>query len=90
MIMGALISSSLTISAVMGIMGVITLWDSLEFSRQQRRVTRGHAPANPNNPRHRQILAEYPSATRIRWLIREPVGRQIPAEEQNAIREANK
>ncbi len=37
-------------SAVMGIVGVTTLWDALELIRQEERVRRGHAPANPDRP----------------------------------------
>ena len=44
-----------------GILGVTLLWDSFEFWRQQKRVIKGHAPANPDNPRHARILAENPS-----------------------------
>jgi hypothetical protein len=27
-----------------------TLWDSFELMRQEERIRRGHAPANPNRP----------------------------------------
>lgn len=37
-------------SASLGILGITTLWDSLEFIRQEERIRRGHAPANPNRP----------------------------------------
>lgn len=37
-------------SAVLGIIGTTTLWDSYELIRQEERVRRGHAPANPNRP----------------------------------------
>ena len=40
------------LSTVFGIAGITFLFDTLEFIRQQRRVRKGHAPANPNNPRH--------------------------------------
>jgi hypothetical protein len=43
-------------SGVLGIAGMTLLWDALEFRRQERRVRRGHAPANPANPRHRRML----------------------------------
>lgn len=46
-----------------GIVGITFLWDAVEILRQQRRVRKGHAPANPNNPRHANILATYPAAT---------------------------
>jgi len=41
---------------VLGIVGMTLLWDALEFGRQERRVRRGHAAANPANPRHRRLL----------------------------------
>ncbi len=90
LVIGAIFNSSLPISAVLGITGVILIWDSFEFSRQQRRVAKGHAPANPNNPRHRRILAEYPMATSINWLKREPLGRQVSIDEQNSMRKADR
>ena len=53
------------LSTVFGILGITLLWDALELIRQERRVRKGHAPANPNNPRHQLILAAYPSATTV-------------------------
>jgi hypothetical protein len=35
-------------SAAMGIVAVTTLWDAFELYRQEERIRRGHAPANPN------------------------------------------
>lgn len=69
------------LSTVSGILGVTILWDSLEFVRQEQRVKKGHAPANPNNPRHVRILAEYPSATSLDLLKRDPVNRPVNPEE---------
>ncbi|MCF6277584.1 MAG: DUF4491 family protein [Anaerolineales bacterium] len=43
-------------SAATGIFGMTILWDALELRRQEKRVQRGHAPANPANPRHQSIL----------------------------------
>jgi hypothetical protein len=37
-------------SAALGILGMTTLWDAIEFLRQKERIRRGHAPANPNRP----------------------------------------
>ena len=37
-------------SASLGIIGMTTLWDSFELIRQEERIRRGHAPANPNRP----------------------------------------
>ncbi len=56
------------VSTVLGILGITFLWDALEFTRQERRVRKGHAPANPRNPRHAEILAHYPAATTADWL----------------------
>jgi hypothetical protein len=59
----ALKTTSLPSSAALGILGITLLWDAHEFSRQQRRILKGHAPANPRNPRHARILAASPTAT---------------------------
>ena len=68
-------TSNLILSTICGILGVTLLWDALELAiRQPNRIKQGHAPANPNNPRHVKILAEYPNATTIDWLKREPTG----------------
>jgi len=69
------------LSATAGILGITILWDALEFVRQEKRVKKGHAPANPSNPRHAQILADHPSATTLDLLKRNPVGRQVSADE---------
>jgi hypothetical protein len=70
--------SSLGLSAACGILGTTLLWDALELRRQERRVRKGHAPANPRNPRHARILAESPAATTLNLLKREPLGRPVP------------
>ncbi|MCJ7432373.1 MAG: DUF4491 family protein, partial [Anaerolineales bacterium] len=79
---GALIEAfSLTtvnrpLSTVFGITGITLLRDALEFTRQQRRIRNGHAPANPNNPRHARIVAEPNSlATTHDLLKRESIGK---------------
>jgi len=46
----------LYLKVLLGISGMTFLWDAIELIRQQRRVQRGHAPANPDNPRHRRFL----------------------------------
>ncbi len=74
--LGAWISQSQVASAALGILGFTVLWDGLEFARQQRRVAKGHAPANPHNPRHARILASYPAATTLNPLKRDPGGTQ--------------
>lgn len=69
----ALSSSSLYVSGACGILGMTALFDALEFRRQFKRVKKGHAPANPNNPRHAPLLAEG-TATTSDLLKREPIG----------------
>ena len=59
----ALSSANPPLSAGLGILGVTVLWDALELARQQGRVRKGHAPANPLNPRHALILKDFPAAT---------------------------
>ncbi len=68
------------IAAGCGILGMTLLVDSHELYRQQERVCRGRAPANPTNPRHVRILADHPTATTANWLDREPRGHPYPAE----------
>lgn len=75
------LTSNLPLSAASGIFGVTLLWDALEFHRQQARIKHGHAPANPHNPRHAKILAEYPAATTADLLDRDPIGRAYTAQE---------
>jgi hypothetical protein len=85
---GALWSESLNLSAVLGIFGFTLLWDGLEFWRQERRVEKGHASANPANPRHARLLTKGAPVTTIDWLKRDPQGRQISADELQVIRES--
>jgi hypothetical protein len=77
----ALASHDDTLSVFLGIVGVTLLWDGFEFWRQQKRVEKGHAPANPANPRHARILQESPAATTLNLLDRHPVGRRVHADE---------
>lgn len=69
------------LSAVFGILGITLLWDAFEFIRQEKRVIKGHAPANPANPRHIDFLLEYPDATVIDLIQRSPVGHPVNPEE---------
>ncbi len=69
----ALSSSSLSVSGACGILGMTALFDALEFRRQFKRIKKGHAPANPHNPRHAPLLAEG-IATTVDLLKREPTG----------------
>lgn len=58
--------NDLYLKILLGISGMTFLWDAIELLRQQRRVRRGHAPANPDNPRHRRLLDDPSSfATRV-------------------------
>ena len=84
----AILTESITLSIVFGIIGFTLLWDALEFWRQHRRVEKGHAPANPANPRHARMLAAGCPATTIDWLARNPIGRQLSPEEVQNIEEA--
>lgn len=56
--LAALLAPSPLLSGALGIVGMTLLWDAVELRRQARRVRRGHAPANPANPRHRRMLEE--------------------------------
>lgn len=47
----------LSLKVVFGILGVTLFWDAFEMVRQEKRVIKGHAPANPRNPRHALFLA---------------------------------
>ncbi|HEX5810182.1 MAG TPA: DUF4491 family protein [Anaerolineales bacterium] len=73
----SLSSSNLLLSTASGILGFTFLWDALEFTRQQNRIKKGHAPANPDNPRHARLLREHPLATTLDLLKREPVGKSV-------------
>ena len=84
---GALYSESLPVSAALGIFGLTLMWDALEFRRQERRVEKGHAPANPANPRHARLLAKGGLVTTIDCLKRDPQGRQLSADEQQVAQE---
>ena len=85
------LTSSLPLSAICGILSVTLFWDALEIAiRQPKRIKHGHAPANPKNPRHAKILAEYPEATTIDWLDRDPRGTPYSAAELASIKESAK
>ena len=86
--LASLWTDNLILSAVCGILGMTLLWDALELAvRQPKRVMHGHAPANPNNPRHARILDAYPEATTIDLLDREPRGVPYSSDEITAIKE---
>lgn len=69
------------LAIVTGIIGITLLWDALEFTRQQNRIKKGHAPANLNNPRHLRLMEEYAGVTPLDLLKREPVGRAVSEKE---------
>jgi hypothetical protein len=77
----SLITDNRSLKTALGILGITLLWDAFEIYRQQNRIKHGHAPANPNNPRHVKILAEYSTATTLNLLKRDPIGRQVSPEE---------
>jgi hypothetical protein len=73
--LASFLTPNLILSTICGILGITLLWDALELAvRQPKRVREGHAPANPNNRRHAQILATCPRATIFDWLNRNPRG----------------
>jgi hypothetical protein len=69
------------LSTVFGILGITLLFDAFELIRQQNRVKKGHAPANPANPRHAKILVQYSSAITLDLLKRDPTGKLITPEQ---------
>ena len=81
---------SLPLSAFCGIFGVTLFVDANEFFRQQKRIQHGHAPANPNNPRHAKILSEFPNATTFDWLARDPRGSVYSPAELTSLKESKK
>ncbi len=81
----SLITVHRPLSTVFGILGITLLFDAIEFTRQQNRIKKGHAPANPNNPRHAKILAEHSSATTLDLLKRDPIGHVASMDETNHL-----
>lgn len=77
----ALVAPGLTVAGVCSIIGITLLWDAFELYRQQARVQKGHAPANPANPRHAAYLAAGGAATTEDLLDREPSGRPLESNE---------
>ncbi len=86
-IIGAVQSPQPPVEAALGALGFTLAFDVFEMFRQQRRVIKGHAPANPQNPRHARIMKEHGTATTIDLLKREPVGRVV--NEVEAVRLAS-
>jgi hypothetical protein len=76
----SLSATSHPLSVALGIFAMTLLIDALELRRQQNRVRKGHAPANPANPRHTKILAQHATATTLDPLKRDTAGHPISAE----------
>jgi hypothetical protein len=76
---------NLPLSTASGILGITLLWDAIEFTRQQNRVKKGHAPANPHNPRHARLMREYESVTTVDLLKREPIGNPVSSGEATKL-----
>ena len=88
LLLASFLTSNLILSTICGILAVTLFWDALEFGiRQPNRIKHGHAPANPNNPRHAKILTSYPDATTIDWLDRDPRGTPYTKEELASLKE---
>lgn len=91
LVAASFLTQNLILSTICGILAVTLLWDALELGiRQPNRIKHGHAPANPNNPRHAKILATHPNATTIDWLDRDPRGIPYTANELAALKETRK
>jgi len=91
LLLASFLTPNLILTTICGILAVTLLWDALELAvRQPKRVKHGHAPANPNNPRHAKILATFPNATTIDWLDRDPRGVPYTKEELNVLKESHK
>lgn len=73
------------LNTALGILGITVLWDALEFVRQEKRVKKGHAPANPENPRHARILVGHPAATTLDLLKRDPIGHPVTPDEARTL-----
>lgn len=83
--LAAVLTDLMPLAAALGILGMTLLWDAFEFYRQEKRVKIGHAPANSANPRHARFLAEYPAATILDLLNRDPLGRPVGPEEAASL-----
>lgn len=70
----SLFTPDLTSAGVSSIVGITFFWDAFELVRQQKRVIKGHARANPHNPRHAAYLAApHSHAVVVDPLDREPL-----------------
>lgn len=57
-----------TLSAGLGLAGIILVIDAVELIHQEHRVKIGRAPANLANPRHARILQDHPEAVTVNPL----------------------
>jgi hypothetical protein len=77
----ALVTSSVAVATAAGIIGITLLWDALELQRQEKRVKKGHAPANPRNRRHAAMLAARDSKATTEDLLKREPTEESPARE---------
>jgi hypothetical protein len=80
------LTSNMALSTMSGIFSMTLCCDAYELFHQQKRVRIGRAPANPNNPRHAKILAEYSQATTMEWLHRDLRGSAYSSAELEAMK----
>jgi hypothetical protein len=85
LLIGSFVVDTNALSAGLGILSMTAFWDAYEFFRQEKRIIKGHAPANPENPRHQKILATHSTATTLDLLKRDPIGRKVEAEEAKQL-----
>ena len=74
----ALVTPDTVIATAAGIIGITFLWDALELRRQEKRVRKGHAPANPRNPRHAAMLAGSESKATTEDLLKREPAEELP------------
>ncbi len=87
LVLAALLTANRALSGAFGIVAMTLFFDAVELGRQERRVAAGHAPANPDNPRHRPLLASG-RATTMHRLDREPPGQPATADAAARLLEA--
>jgi len=80
----SLSTSNHALSTLFGVLGMTLLFDALEFSRQQNRIRKGHAPANPHSPRHARLMHEHAAVSTLDLLKRDPIGK--PVSHKEAVR----
>lgn len=90
LLLASFLTSNLALSAASGILAVTLFWDALELAvRQPKRVRHGHAPANPQNPRHARMLENCPEATTFDLLERDPRGFPYTNEELASLKDGS-